>query len=186
MLRVLQTAVTVGAACGGELDGERAHASGCSDDQHPVPRLHPALPEAQVGGDGGQWHGGGLLEGQRVRLVRQAGLVDGGILRERRVVLTQHRVADLPAGDARPDRVDGAGEVAAADALPRPGTAEDAAVHEPGDPGFAAHDVPVRGVDRRRGDPHQDLPGRGLGSVDLVEPEHGGRAVDVLHQCLHG
>ena len=185
MFRVLQTPVTVAPTCRGELGGERAHAAGRPDDQHSVPALDPAPRQAEVGGDGGQGQRGGVLERQRLRLARQATMGYRGVLSERRVVLTQHLVADLPAGDAGPEGLDRAGEVAAADALARPLAAESAAVHEPGDPGLTAHDVPVRGVDRRRGDPHEHLPGRRLGTVDVLEAGHVGRAVDVLHQRLH-
>jgi hypothetical protein len=96
------------------------------DDQHLVPRLHFATSEAQFGGDCGQGRAAASSKDSASGL-RQAGVVNGGILRESRVVLTEHHVADLPASDARPDGVYGAGEVAAADSLARLSAAQDAA-----------------------------------------------------------
>ena len=169
---------------GGERHGEGADPAGRPDDQHALPGGDPAPRQAEVGGGGGQGERGGLLERQPRGLGRQCALRDGGVLGEGRLGLAEHLVADLPPGDPGPEGLDGPGEVAAADPLARPGSLEGAGVHQPGDP-LAAHGVPVGGVHRGRGDPHEHLTGCGLRWVDVLDPEHVGRPVDVLHQCLH-
>ena len=157
MLRVLQTPVTVAPRATANWTAKVPTPPDAPMTRTRCAGLDPPRGQAEVGGDSSQRQCGGVLERQRLRLARQAALGHDGVLGQRRIVLAQHLVADLPAGDAGPDGFDGAGEVAAADALTRPLAAEDAAVHEPGDPGLAAHDVPVGGVHRRRGDPHEHL-----------------------------
>ena len=59
------------------------------------------------------------LERQLRGFAGEAVLRDGGVFGEGRDVLTEHLVADLPGGDAGPEVLDRAGEVASADPLTR-------------------------------------------------------------------
>src|SRR6266545_1917941 len=158
-----------GAPGAGELRGDQPHPAGHRVDQQGLARLEVEQAQDARGGLDPHRQRGRLFERQAVGLGHQIG--GGGEDVGRRGpgrYPAQHRLPDPPPLDARPERVDRAGELQAGAGRrgQRPALREQALAH-----------LPVEGVHTHRAhrDPH--LAGAGLRGGDLLEAEHVGVAV---------
>jgi hypothetical protein len=153
----------VGAEGLGDLHGEGANTSRRAVDQHGLAGLHLAdVAQTLKGGDGGERHCGGLLEGevgglgceQTLGNTRVLGEAAGGGLGVDLVTRTEP-------GDGATDRHNRAGEVASADRDAWPTKPE---CHTQ-DGGPTGGDEPVRTVDRGGMDSDEHVVGSGTGPV---------------------
>ena len=185
-LRRAANARHLGAERLGELHRERAHATTRADDQHLLPRQHPALvAQTLERRDARDRHRRRLLEGEVGRFGRQATGRHGHVLGERAVAAGLATV-DLVARPELPhvlaDRLDAPRDVVARYA--RPGRAQPQS-HEAHQVGQTGRQVPHAGIDARRAHAHQHLVVAGHRSFDLAQVQNLGWAVRVLHDRPH-
>ena len=104
------------AGCLGDLHGGGTHATRRAVNEHGLAALDVAgFVQRAIRGLGRDGHARGLLEGHGLRLAREARDRDDGVLGVAAALTreTEHLVADLPAGDAFAQRVDGSGDIRA-------------------------------------------------------------------------
>jgi hypothetical protein len=137
-------------------------------------------------GDRRHRHGGRLLKRQLGGLGRHDVHWHRGVFGEAPVPVVKEigidLIARLEPGDAAAGRLDLPGNVYAEDLVLGPQQPQGGAREQ----GLAAHYMPVRGVDRRCQDLHQDFPGGRNWGVDLRHPQCLRRAVPVIDECLYG
>ena len=167
----------------GDLDGEGADASRCTDDQHVLTGLHAAAVAQRLQrGDGGDGNGGGLLEAQVRRHPRQLVRSRRGVLGERRAAGAVYRLARLESRDLAADRLDDPGELRAEAGGLGPAQAEAGNADQVGQPG---HDVPRAAVKPGRADAYEHRLIADPGHFDVAEVQDISRAVAVAHDRLH-
>ena len=122
-------------------------------------------PDAQglQGGEPGDGHDRGLLEGHRRRLGDELVLTCGRIFGERAPADPEHLVAGEEPRDLGADVDHGARHIQARDGLLRTTKAEPDDAHEVG---LARHEVPGAAIHACRPHLHEDLVRRKLGLVD--------------------
>ncbi len=94
---------------------------------------------------------------------------------------TEDRIADMESGRRRTDRLHFAGQVDPERAPLRPPKPAD----EPPEERMGTPNVRVGLRYGAGADPDEDLVGLGHGLVDVLDPEHIGRPIAVLDDCLH-
>ena len=161
---------------------EGAHPARGAVDQDRLPGLHVAVVTKCLQGDSaGHRHGRGLFEGEVCRLDRQVVFGRGGVPGVRAKASTEDLLTRLKPGHLGTHGRDLAGHVCAPDAgfrLAHP-------VHRPGDIRQSTHDCPVARIDARGPNANQYLTVRDLGRTDVLEYQDLGRAIRLLHHCLH-
>ena len=167
----------------GDLHGEGPDASGCADDEDVLAGLHaPTVAQRLQRGDGGDGHGGGLLEAQVRRHPRELVRFRRGVLGERSAARAEHRLARFEPRHVRADRLDDAGQLRAQSGDLRPAQPVAGDPDQVGQPG---HDVPRAPVQAGRTDAHEHLLITDIGHLHLAEAQDVGRAVAVAHDRLH-
>ena len=171
----------VGAERLGELNGERAHASGSAVDEHRLARLHlPLVAQGLECRDARHGHRRGLLERQVRRLPGEPVLAGERVLGPGRARDAEHLVARLQALDLPADGLDGSRQVGADGLILRPAHAvSDAREVRPADA------VPLDRVDGRGVHAHEHLAVSDRRLVDVPQLEDIGPAVAFVEDRLH-
>ena len=154
-----------------------------ADHRHGLPRLDPRhVAQGLQGRGGGRGHDRRLLEREVGRLRRERVLLPAGVLGEGAAAGAEHLVAGPQPGDARADRRDPSGDILPRHAVLRPPQPEAHQPHEVRPPG---HEMPDARIEAGRVDLHQHVALAHPRPLDVPEPQHVGRAVFVLDDCLH-